>query len=181
MIYLGGFLPAAPYWKTYEKLKPTITSSEGTLLTPTSTSSTAPTASSKPSLNNKPLTIVNNNNNNLNLVKYIKPPNRLIAPGVQGITIPEISSEAINPFLTSTNPNPNDSNGLRLTSTSFAQAQPGGFLSQTPNSGVHQSQLPSPPTTTINSLNNQNNHQPTPAPQGIIGEFPIFAGFVFQL
>ena len=171
LLPLGGFLPAAPYWKTYENLKPStiLKTSEGTLLTPSST----PPAQ-KPFVN----TNVNNNNlinnvNNQNVNRYIKPPNRLIAPGVQGITIPELSSEPQNPFQTNNNPNnPINPNPLRVNPnpTSFAQAPQGQQVN-----GL-QSQLPSPPiTTTINSLNNQNNqinqNNPTPAPQEIIGEF----------
>ena len=116
----------------------------------------------RPFVNNNQPIVVNNKPIN---VKYIKPPNRLIAPGVQGLTIPELSSEPLNPFVTNPiNPDPN----LRLSSPNLS-------FNQAP--GNPSSQIPSPPTSTINSLINQNNQinqnnpSPTPAPQEITGEF----------
>ena len=183
LLPLGGFLPAAPYWKTYENLKPStvLKSTEGTLLTPSSTPSAQKPFVNTNVNNNNLINNVNTNVNNQNVNRYIKPPNRLIAPGVQGITIPELSSEPQNPFQTNNNPNnPINPNPLRINPnpTSFAQAPQGQQVN-----GL-QSQLPSPPiTTTINSLINQNNqinqNNPTPAPQGILGEFHFSQSIIF--
>ena len=72
-VFQGGFLPSAPYWKTYDNL-----------YVPPPTTTTTP----KPN--------------------FYPPPTSLIAPGVQGLTIPEFTTEK-NPFLRLQQPNLNPS------------------------------------------------------------------------